>query len=46
MTQIHEPSLFDIEQQLEPPTINVDAFDTPPNTGWMTIRGLPTCAGW
>ena len=28
MTQIHEPSLFDDEQQLEPPTINVQAFDT------------------
>jgi alkylated DNA repair dioxygenase AlkB len=46
MTQIHEPSLFDIEQQLEPPTINVDAFDTATehrldDHSWIThLRGL------
>jgi alkylated DNA repair dioxygenase AlkB len=46
MTQIHEPSLFDDELQLEAPTINVDAFDTATEhrldeRSWIThVRGL------
>jgi len=48
MIQIHEPSLFDDEQQLELLTINFNAFDTPTEHqldghSWIThVRGLVT----
>ena len=46
MSQIYESSLFDDEQQLEQPAINVEAFDTATDhwlddDSWIThIHGL------